>query len=110
MLGTGKAAAAMAAAFRAHWGAPVRGTGRHALRPRLEARRELRGGIEVVEAGHPSPDGASLAAGARLLELARDAARDERLCCLISGGGSVARRRAAARVSRSSKSARRRIS
>jgi hydroxypyruvate reductase len=46
------------------------------------------GAIEVVEAGHPSPDSASLAAGARLLELAASLERDETLICLISGGGS----------------------
>ena len=87
VLGTGKAAASMAAAFHAHWGAPVRGMVvtryGHGLLP-----GEQCGAIEVVEAGHPSPDSASLAAGARLLELAGDLRRDETLCCLISGGGS----------------------
>ncbi|HJR68727.1 MAG TPA: DUF4147 domain-containing protein, partial [Gammaproteobacteria bacterium] len=43
----------------------------------------------VIEAGHPSPDGASLAAGARLLELAATLSGDETLICLISGGGSA---------------------
>src|SRR5688572_489269 len=45
-------------------------------------------GIEIVEAGHPSPDSASLAAGAKLLELASGLKRGETLVCLISGGGS----------------------
>jgi glycerate 2-kinase len=88
VLGTGKAAASMAAAFRAHWGAPVRGMVvtryGHGLQP-----SESAGEIEVLEAAHPSPDGASLAAGARLLELARTRRPGERLCCLISGGGSA---------------------
>jgi hydroxypyruvate reductase len=87
VLGTGKAAASMAAAFCAHWGAPVRGMVvtryEHGLQP-----GERCDGIEVIEAGHPSPDAASLAAGARLLELAAGVRRDETLCCLISGGGS----------------------
>jgi glycerate 2-kinase len=87
VLGTGKAAASMAAAFHAHWGAPVRGLVvtryGHGLEPGEEC-----GGIEVVEAGHPSPDAASLAAGERLLALAASVRRDETLCCLISGGGS----------------------
>lgn len=87
VLGTGKAAASMAAAFCAHWDAPVRGfvvtRYEHGLRAGEDAR-----GIEVVEAGHPSPDSASLEAGARLLELARSRRDDEVLCCLISGGGS----------------------
>ena len=88
VLGTGKAAAAMAAAFRAHWGAAVRGMVvtryGHGLKVGEDA-----GAIEVVEAGHPSPDGASLAAGARLLELATALNPHETLCCLISGGGSA---------------------
>jgi hydroxypyruvate reductase len=47
------------------------------------------GAIEVVEAGHPSPDAASLAAGARLLALAATLSGDETLIGLISGGGSA---------------------
>jgi hydroxypyruvate reductase len=88
VLGTGKAAASMAAAFHAHWGAPVRGMVvtryGHGLKD-----GETCGAIEVVEAGHPSPDASSLAAGARLLELASQRGADETLCCLISGGGSA---------------------
>ena len=87
VLGAGKAAASMAATFHAHWGAPVRGMVvtryEHGLLP-----GESCGGIEVVEAGHPSPDSASLAAGERLLSLAAGVGRDETLVCLISGGGS----------------------
>lgn len=87
VLGTGKAAASMAAAFHAHWGAPVRGMVVTRYGHGLVAGEES-GGIEVIEAGHPSPDGASLAAGARLLELAGALRADETLVCLISGGGS----------------------
>jgi hydroxypyruvate reductase len=87
VLGTGKAAASMAAAFHAHWDAPVRGLVVTRYGHGLKAGEQC-GGIEVVEAGHPSPDSASLAAGARLLELAKGVRRDETLCCLISGGGS----------------------
>jgi glycerate 2-kinase len=92
VLGTGKAAASMAAVFCANWQAPTRGMVvtryGHGLKP-----DESSGGIEIVEAGHPSPDAASLAAGARLLELAASASRaadehPEYLICLVSGGGS----------------------
>jgi glycerate 2-kinase len=98
VLGMGKAAASMAAALCAHWDAPTRGMVvtryGHGLKD-----GENSGGIEVVEAGHPSPDASSLAAGARLLELAAsasakagerrgDSAR-ECLICLVSGGGSA---------------------
>jgi hydroxypyruvate reductase len=88
VLGTGKAAASMAAAFHAHWGAPVRGMVVTRYGHGLKAGEQC-GAIEVIEAGHPSPDSASLAAGARLLELAAGLRSDETLCCLISGGGSA---------------------
>jgi glycerate 2-kinase len=87
VLGAGKAAASMAAAFNAHWGAPARGMVvtryGHGLEP-----GESAGDVEIVEAGHPSPDAASLSAGARLLELAAELRKGETLVCLISGGGS----------------------
>jgi glycerate 2-kinase len=87
VLGAGKAAASMAAAFHTHWGAPVRGMVVTRYGHGLKA-GEQAGGVEVIEAGHPSPDSASLAAGARLLDLAADLKSGEILCCLISGGGS----------------------
>jgi hydroxypyruvate reductase len=87
VLGTGKAAASMTAALCANWDAPTRGLVVTRYGHGLRA-GETSGGVEVVEAGHPSPDAASLSAGARLLELARGARPDEYLVCLISGGGS----------------------
>jgi glycerate 2-kinase len=87
VLGAGKAAAAMATAFHAHWGEPVRGMVVTRYGHGLNAGEEA-GGIEIVEAGHPSPDSASLAAGAKLLELASGLEPGETLVCLISGGGS----------------------
>lgn len=88
VLGAGKGAAAMAAAFHAHWRAPVRGyvvtRYGHGLKPGEES-----GAIEIVEAGHPSPDEASVAAGRKLLDLAGSHASDERLFVLVSGGGSA---------------------
>ena len=87
VLGTGKAAASMTAAFCTHWDAPTRGLVVTRYEHGLKA-GEASGGVEVVEAGHPSPDAASLAAGARLLELAASAGKNEYLICLISGGGS----------------------
>jgi hydroxypyruvate reductase len=87
VLGMGKAAASMTAAFCEHWDAPTRGLVvtryGHGLKP-----GESSGGVEVLEAGHPSPDAASLGAGKRLLELAAGARPDEYLVCLVSGGGS----------------------
>src|SRR5688572_6402530 len=78
----------MAAAFHENWEAPVRGLVVTRYGHGLRA-GESCSAIEVIEAGHPSPDAASLAAGARLLELAATLSGDEALICLISGGGSA---------------------
>lgn len=45
--------------------------------------------VEVVEAGHPTPDEAGLAATRRVLALAREAGPDDLALVLISGGGSA---------------------
>jgi len=78
----------MAASFASQWDAPVRGLVvtryEHGLKQGEDAR-----GIKVIEAGHPSPDTASLDAGAKLLGLARSLDASETLFCLISGGGSA---------------------
>ena len=50
--------------------------------------RATTGGIEVIEARHPVPDAAGLAAGRRIRELAEGARADDRVIFLISGGGS----------------------
>jgi hydroxypyruvate reductase len=50
-----------------------------------EATRHLR----IVEAAHPVPDGAGLAAAQAIMDLARGAGPDDTLIVLISGGGSA---------------------
>ncbi len=47
------------------------------------------GFVEVIEAGHPNPDAASLAAGSAALTLAHSLGDNDRLIALISGGGSA---------------------
>lgn len=88
VLGAGKGAAAMAAAFRAHWHAPVSGLVvtryGHGLKEGEDA-----GAIKIVEAGHPSPDEASVQAGKELLDRAANHAVGEQLFFLASGGGSA---------------------
>jgi len=90
-LGAGKAAAAMAAAVERHYldhlGVdPERLSGLATTRHghRVPTRR-----IEVVEAGHPVPDQAGLAAAARSLKFATTATADDLLLVLLSGGGSA---------------------
>jgi len=103
VLGAGKAGGAMAQAVEALWaehcqrhgvpGAPLSGlvvTRYGHTPPRPEGVPAL---IEVVEAAHPVPDAAGLAAAQRILALAtgqEGAALTEHdlVLCLISGGGS----------------------
>ena len=83
VVGAGKAAAAMAKAVEDHWQRPLFG---------LVITRYGHGvpcrGIEVVEAGHPVPDEAGLAAAERMLALVQGLTKDDLVLALISGGGS----------------------
>ena len=84
VLGAGKAAAAMAAAVEKRWPGPLSGlvVTRYGHAVPLER-------VEVVEAGHPLPDAAGLAAAAQMLELAAGLGADDLALCLFSGGGSA---------------------
>ena len=44
--------------------------------------------IEVVEAAHPVPDAAGLAAAERIMALTQGLTQDDLVLCLVSGGGS----------------------
>ncbi|MDH5622793.1 MAG: glycerate kinase, partial [Gammaproteobacteria bacterium] len=44
--------------------------------------------IEVIEAAHPEPDAAGVAAATRILEMVSGLSADDTVVCLISGGGS----------------------
>lgn len=85
VIGGGKAAAPMAAAVEALLGERISGG---LLSVKSGYTVPLRR-LELVEAGHPLPDAAGLAAAERMLELARSAGRDDLVLCLISGGGSA---------------------
>lgn len=84
----GKGAAAMASVAAARIEGPVEGlvVTRHGHSGPPHA---LPPGIELIEAGHPIPDEASLAAGARAMEIARGLGPNDRMLALISGGGSA---------------------
>ena len=86
VLGCGKAAAAMAEVAAAHLPGEVTGcvVTRHG-----HGVRQATGGIAVIEASHPVPDAASLAAGRHIRELAASARAGDRVVFLISGGGSA---------------------
>ena len=90
VLGAGKAGGAMAQAVEALWplDAPLSGlvVTRYGHVPDRPARVPQR--IEVVEAAHPVPDAAGLAAAERILALTHGLTEDDLVLCLISGGGS----------------------
>lgn len=50
---------------------------------------QMSANVELIEAGHPVPDEASLIAGRAALRLARSVAADDVLLFLLSGGGSA---------------------
>ena len=91
VLGAGKAGGAMAQAVEALWPAhaPLSGlvvTRYHHTPPRPQGLAQR---IEVVEAAHPVPDAAGLAAAQRILALTQGLTENDLVLCLISGGGSA---------------------
>ena len=91
VLGAGKAGGAMAQAVETLWpaDAPLSGlvvTRYHHTPPRPAGLPQR---IEVVEASHPVPDAAGLAAAQRILHLTEGLTADDLVLCLISGGGSA---------------------
>jgi glycerate 2-kinase len=83
VLGAGKASAAMARAVEDHWPGEVSGLVVTRYGYSVPCAR-----IEIVEASHPVPDAAGLAAALRIRDIAAAAGPDDTVLCLISGGGS----------------------
>ncbi|MDG4649827.1 glycerate kinase [Roseibacterium sp. SDUM158017] len=83
VIGAGKASARMAEAVEAEWG-PCEGL----VITRYGYARPCRG-IEIVEAAHPVPDAAGVAATARMLALLETCGDGDFVLALISGGGSA---------------------
>lgn len=83
VVGAGKASAAMARALEGHW--PGRLSGLVVTRYGYAVPCER---IQILEAAHPVPDAAGLAAARRILESVRGLSADDLVICLISGGGS----------------------
>jgi glycerate 2-kinase len=90
ILAAGKAAASMAQVAEAHYRAA--GLSADALTGLAVTRRGYggdAGSIPVIEAGHPVPDAAGIAATERCLALAEQAGEDDLVLVLLSGGGSA---------------------
>jgi len=91
VIGAGKAGGSMAQAVEALWptDAPLEGlvvTRYHHIPPRPTGLPQR---IEIVEAAHPVPDAAGLAAAQRILQMTQGLTKDDLVLCLISGGGSA---------------------
>ena len=84
VVGAGKAAAKMAKTVEDHWQGALSGLVVTRYGHALPCRK-----IEVVEAAHPVPDEAGVAAAGRILELVRGLRREDLALCLLSGGASA---------------------
>ena len=85
VIGAGKASAEMALAVEQAWS----GRTLHGLVVTRYGYGAPCTQIEIVEAAHPVPDAAGLAAAQRMLELVTGLTADDLVLCLISGGGSA---------------------
>jgi hydroxypyruvate reductase len=84
VVGCGKGAAELAAAFEALWDAPLSGV----VVTRHGQARPTRA-IRVLEAAHPVPDAAGLAASAALMQAVAGLSPDDLVVALVCGGGSA---------------------
>ncbi len=84
VIGAGKASAAMARALEANWSGPLEGIVITRYGHAVPCTQ-----IEIVEAAHPVPDQAGLAATRRILDKLQGLHEDDLVLCLISGGGSA---------------------
>jgi hydroxypyruvate reductase len=83
VVGAGKASAAMARAVEDNWPGALEGVVVTRYGYGVPCKR-----IEIVEAAHPVPDAAGLAAAKRIRALVSGLSADDTVLCLISGGGS----------------------
>jgi len=83
VIGAGKASAAMARALEDHWPGPLQGLVLTRYGYQVPCER-----IEIVQAAHPVPDEAGLAASRRIAQMVTGLSADDLVIALISGGGS----------------------
>jgi hydroxypyruvate reductase len=84
VIGAGKGAAQLAQAFERHWHGPLSGTVVTRYGFAVPCTR-----IQVLEAAHPVPDEAGLAASQVLFDAVQGLGADDLVVALISGGGSA---------------------
>jgi len=83
IIGAGKAAASMAKELEDQWSGPLEGSVIVPYGHGTDCRW-----IEVIEASHPIPDAAGVAAAAEILQSVSRLSAEDTVICLISGGGS----------------------
>lgn len=84
VIGAGKGAAQMARALESLWDGPLEGVVVTRYGYGCETEH-----VEIIEASHPVPDAAGLAASKRLLDTVRDLTADDLVIALVCGGGSA---------------------
>lgn len=84
VIGAGKGAAQLAAAFESQWDGPLEGVVVTRYGYATPCRR-----IRVLEAAHPVPDAAGLVASQALFDAVKGLAKDDLVVALICGGGSA---------------------
>jgi hydroxypyruvate reductase len=84
VIGAGKGSAQMARALERAWDGPLEGLAVTRYGYAVPCER-----ITVLEAAHPVPDEAGLAAARRLLDTVRGLSGDDLVIALVSGGGSA---------------------
>lgn len=84
VVGAGKAAASMALELEKHWAGPLEGVVIVPYGHGAPCRS-----IEVIEAAHPVPDDAGVAAARTVLERVSELSASDSVVCLLSGGGSA---------------------
>jgi glycerate 2-kinase len=84
VIGAGKASAAMARAVEDNWRGELSGVVVTRYGYSVPCRH-----IEIIEAAHPVPDAASVAASDRILKAVHGLGSADLVLCLISGGGSA---------------------
>ncbi len=84
VIGAGKASAAMARVLETHWDGPLSGLVVTRYGHRVDCEQ-----IDIVEASHPVPDAAGVAAAKGIVARLQGLTEDDLVICLISGGGSA---------------------
>jgi hydroxypyruvate reductase len=85
VLGSGKATAPMAEAIEDMFGQKIKGG---IITVKFDHVADLKH-INLIEAAHPIPDENGIRGASAILDLAKNAEKDDLILCLISGGGSA---------------------